>query len=248
MKNNSCFLTKNNINNAKIAMNKEKYYLLPDAYTKNFCEKIIEQIDGFSKTKGSGVEFNYGNTEMRVWSSQKRSPEIEKFFIDANKLMTSVFEKESNATTVLAIRNNALEKDDTVNMKGRWHIDSWRSQQKVFLFLNNTSAESGAFEFIPKTNKTLFRLKKALEPGFFFNYKELLKKNVTRPYQRIDDEKIDALFKHGYKATPVIVTAGTIMLVDPSYLIHRARPCYERQRYALTAYYSTGDGYKDYDV
>ena len=74
------------------------------------------------------------------------------------------------------------------------------------------------------------------------------RKGNLRQYQSIPDNKVMPLFDKGYKAKPVIVKAGTVLLIDTAKLIHRARPCTEGQRYALTAYYRTGEGYHDYDV
>ncbi len=242
----SSFVTPEIIKDVKWAMDRDKYFLIPNAYSESFCEAIRTQMDQIEE--GVGVEFNYGGTEMRAWSSQKRSQKINQFYTDSNKLMSAINNTDCQAGTVLAIKNNALEQSDELNQQGRWHIDSWRSQEKVFLFLNDTTEESGPFEFIPNTHKTCFRMRKALTPGFFFDFQSLLKKNVPRPYQSIDEDRIKALISNGYHTTPVLVKAGTLMVVNPSYLIHRARPCLKGQRYALTAYYGVKQGYKDYNI
>ena len=107
---------------------------------------------------------------------------------------------------------------------------------KIFLFLNDTTEQSGPFEFLPNTNGW-YRLKTALKPGHFFEYPKLLTKGVERPYQSMDEDKIERIIASGYKPTPVIVKQGTVMVVNPSALIHRARPCNEGNRYVLTAYF-----------
>jgi ectoine hydroxylase-related dioxygenase (phytanoyl-CoA dioxygenase family) len=229
------FITNEIVCNTKLAMKKDQYFIIPDAYSEIFCDKIRKQIDSIHE--GSGVELNYDATEMRIWSAQKRSPEINQFFIDSNDLITRVSGRHNQAGFVLAIRNTALKMYNKLNLKNRWHIDSWRSQVKVFLWLSNTTEESGPFEFIPNTHKLSFRLRKACEPGFFFDMKTIFKKNVNRPYQSISDEKIQLLFDQGYKTHPVLVSAGTVMVVNSSYLIHRARPCRRGSRYALTTYF-----------
>jgi len=241
----SSFVTDEVVFNAKSAMKKNQYFIIPKAYSKIYCDKIRRQLDDFNK--GPGVESNYNASEMRVWSAQKRTPEINQFFIDSNDLITRVSGKSSQAGTVLAIRNTALKVYDKLNLKNRWHIDSWRSQLKVFLWLSDTTEESGPLEFIPNTHKLSFRLRKACEPGFFFDMKTIFKKNVNRPYQGISDEKIQLLFDRGYKTHPVLVSAGTVMVVNSSYLIHRARPCLRGSRYALTAYFDVSEDLFDKD-
>lgn len=234
------------IEEAKVAMNKNSYFIIPNAYSKNFCEQIKTDIDKVNS--GLGVEINYGGSETRIWSAQKRFKGVKKFFDDSNKLLSSILNQNHIAGTVLAIKNNPLTEDHQKNSMGRWHIDSWRSQEKVFLFLSDTTKKSGPLEFIPNTHKFLFRMRKALEPGFFFDHFSMLKKRAPRRYASISDNKIEALFENGYKAKPLLVKAGTVLVINSAKLIHRARPCKEGQRHALTAYYSTTEGYHDYDV
>ena len=234
------------IEEAKEAINKNSYFIIPNVYSNEFCEEIKTEMD--KVRSGLGVEVRYGGSETRIWSAQKRFKGVKKFFDDSNKLLSSILNQNHIAGTVLAIKNKPLTKDHQKNSMGRWHIDSWRSQEKVFLFLSDTTEKSGPLEFIPNTHKFLFRLKKALEPGFFFNHFSMLKKGIPRRYASIPDKKIEALFETGYKTKPLLVKAGTVLVINSAKLIHRARPCKEGQRHALTAYYSTAKGYHDYDV
>ena len=234
------------IEEAKEAMNNNSYFIIQNAYSKNFCEQIKTDINKVNS--GLGVEINFGGSETRIWSAQKRFKGAKKFFDDSNKLLSSILNQNNIAGTVLAIKNNPLTEDHQKHSMGRWHIDSWRSQEKVFLFLSDTSEKSGPLEFIPNTHKFLFRWSKALEPGFFFDHFSMLKKGAPRRYSSIPDKKIEALFNNGYKTKPLLFKAGTVLVINSAKLIHRARPCKEGQRHALTAYYSTTEGYHDYDV
>jgi hypothetical protein len=238
--------TKEIIEEAKIAMKKDSYFLIPNVYTKEFCDEIKTEMD--KTTPGLGVEINYGGSETRIWSSQKRFKGVKNFFEDSNQLLSSILNQDNIASTVLAIKNNPLPKGDQKYSMGRWHIDSWRSQEKVFLFLSDTSEKTGPLEFILNTHKSFFRYRKALEPGFFFDHLSMLKKGNVRRYASIPDNKVERLFDKGYSTKPVLVKAGTVLVINPSKLIHRARPCEKGGRYALTAYYSTAKGYHDYDV
>ena len=229
------------------AMKNDCYFIMPNIYSKNFCEKIKNDID--QVTSGPGVEINYGSSETRIWSAQKRFNNVKRFFNESNEFLSSVLNEDMIAGSVLAIKNTPLPEGDQKNIIGRWHADSFTRQEKVFLFLSDTTEESGPLEFIPNTHKTLFRLRKALEPGFFFNHLNIFsKKDNFRQYQSIPDGKIKSLLNKGYKAKPVLVKAGTILLIDTAKLIHRARPCKEGERYALTSYYRAAEGYHDYDV
>ena len=232
---------------ARKAMKKDCFYLIPNAYSQEFCDELKNNIDQISS--GLGVEINYEGTETRIWSAQKRFSAVKRFNDEGDKFISSVLQEQMKSGTVLAIKNTPLPNQDKINVKGRWHADSFNSQEKIFLFLSDTTEESGPLEFIPNTHKTFFRLRKALEPGFFFNHFNMFfKKENMRQYQSIPDTKVDPLFKSGYEAKPVLVKAGTVLLIDTAKLIHRARPCLGGERYALTSYYRAGEGYQDYDI
>ena len=238
--------TAENIAAAKEAMKKHSYFILPNIYSKNFCGEIKLEIDKVNT--GTGVEINYDGSETRIWSAQKRFNAVKRFFDDSNQFLSSVLSKDSVADTVLAIKNNKLSNKNQKNFTGRWHADSFRSQLKVFLFLSDTTEKSGPLQFIPNTNKFFFRFKKLFEPGFFFNHFNILKRGNIRSYTSIPDSKIETLLKRGYKSKSVLVKAGTVLLIDTSKLIHRAKPCLKGERYALTAYYKTRKGYHDYEL
>lgn len=242
----SLFNSKEIAMEAKIAMQKHSYFLIPNAYTQDFCDEIKVEMDNVKA--GLGVEINYGGSETRIWSAQKRFKGAKRFFDDSNQLISSISKQEEVAGTVLAIKNIPLFEKDQKHITGRWHADSWSSQKKVFLFLSDTTEKSGPLEFIPNTHKFIFRLRKTLEPGFFFNYYSIFNKSAPRPYESIADHKIDSLFSEGYESKPVLVKSGTVLVIDSAKLIHRARPCIEGQRYALTAYYSVPKDFRDYNV
>ena len=74
------------------AMKNDSYFLMPNIYSKNFCEKIKSDID--QVTSGLGVEINYGSTETRIWSAQKRFTGVKRFFDDSNQFISSVLKQE----------------------------------------------------------------------------------------------------------------------------------------------------------
>lgn len=232
MRNNK-IATVEHVHDAREALKKNGVYLIDQAYDENYCEKIINFID--SQKEDSNVEINYSGTEKRIWQSHKIYPLIKDFANDSGEFLSSVFGKKFEPSDVLAYKNTALDNSDQNSRKGRWHIDSFRRMYKIFIFLTDTTELSGPFEYLPNTHKTSFRYKMALKQNFFFDFTKLLS-GGKRPYQSISDDKIGKLVEHGYQPTPVIVRAGTVMVVDTS-SIHRARPCIVGNRYALTAYF-----------
>ena len=89
---NSSPYTNEIIAKAKLAMKKDSYFLISDAYSKEFCDEIKAYIDEVSS--GIGVEINYSGTETRIWSAQKRFSGIKRFFDESNKFVSSVIEKK----------------------------------------------------------------------------------------------------------------------------------------------------------
>ena len=46
--------------------------------------------------------------------------------------------------------------------KGRWHLDSFNNQYKVFCFLKDVKNKNGALEVIPRTHRLLFKITNGL--------------------------------------------------------------------------------------
>lgn len=222
-----------NIGKVRKCLKNDSYYIVENAYDEDFCSSVIKFINEYKES--DGTEINYAGTELRIWQAEKKYSLLYKFFEESNVFMSSVLQKKTIASTLLAIRNNTLPKSDDFLKQGRWHIDSFSKQFKVFLFLSDTNELSGPFEFIPRTEKMFFKLNMAIQ-GKYFKFSELLSKN-KRSYQQLNDELIEKLVKIGYNPQPIICKSGTLLIIDTS-AIHRARPCLQGSRYALTTYYA----------
>ena len=202
------------------------YQIFNELYPKDFCESVIDFIDNQKKEKN---EFNYSESEIRIWDSQDKSQLLNSFFQDSVKSYNHIFSKKSTGKTLLAINNNSIRPEDEESRLGRWHTDSLFSQWKVFLFLKDTSNLSGPFEFIPQTSSWQFKINNIMK---YISFSDFLKNK--RAYSCFSDmwvKKISSM----YKPIPVICKAGTVIIVRTD-AIHRARPCYSGSRYALTAY------------
>lgn len=220
-----------NIEEAKKSLQEDGCYLIENAFEKSFCDRVISFIENHKADEKT--EYLYQGTEVRIWDSQRRDPELGSYFDFSNRLVQPFLENGAAPSTLLAIRNHALGSHQRDLALGRWHIDSFREQIKLFLFLNDTRVESGAFEFIPKTHHPIFKWK-MICTGHYFRPRDFI--SGKRAYQRFDESFMEEMFAKGYCPKPVICRAGTLMIVNTS-AIHRARPCYEGSRYALTTYY-----------
>lgn len=219
----------NDINSKRKEFEDKGVILIPNAFDLDFCEKTKSFIDSWSGDK----DLLYNGTETRIWDAQKKDVSLNMFFEICHQTTRALFQKKPDPYTLLAIQNLSLKKEDVNSQMGRWHLDSFCKQVKIFLFLTDTSEESGPFEFIPGSHNPSFKFKNLLS-GKYFSLSDIF--NKTRAYQSLNEGWIEKLSKNGMPSQPVICKAGTAMIVNTS-AIHRARPCKQGPRYALTAYY-----------
>jgi len=226
------FLTLENILGARRALTANGFFTIQDAFPASVCREFIDIIDAHVPDQRTDV--NYSGTELRIWDAQKRHSLLNEFYDQCNVFTAAMTKMDAEAITLLAIRNRALEESDRKSRLGRWHLDSFRRQLKVFLFLTDTTEESGPFEFVPGTHVAQFKLQ-MLARGLYIRPADLLSRKGERAYQRIDESVVEGLSKSGFASVPFLCKAGTALVIDTS-AIHRARPCTAGARYALTTY------------
>lgn len=225
------FVTLKNVQKARSALQENGCLLIEGAYSRRTCDGIISWMD--SNERDETAERNYGGTELRIWDSQKRYDLLAEFCGQCDLFISCLLNADTEAYTLLAIRNRPIDSSDITVQIGRWHIDSFRRQYKIFLFLSDVRESTGPFEFISGTHSPAFKARMAMR-GIYFGPKDLF--SGDRRYSSLDDAWVNRIATDGYSPVPVLCSAGTVMVVDTS-AIHRARPCFEGARYALTAYY-----------
>lgn len=221
-----------NVRGARRALRTDGYFTIEDAYPVNFCRELIHIVD--SLLPDQRTEVNYAGTELRIWDAQKHHALLQDFYDQCNVFTAALTGMDVEADTLLAIRNRALESSDQKSRFGRWHIDSFRRQLKVFLFVTDTTEQSGPFEFVPRTHAAAFKMQ-MLARGVYFRPGDLLSRKGVRAYSRIGESVVEGLSKSGFASMPFLCKAGTALVIDTS-SIHRARPCTAGVRYALTTY------------
>ena len=220
-----------NLDRARLSLQNQGFFLIENAFDESFCQDVVQFIDSYSTS--NDTEINYAGSELRIWDSHQKSALLGHFFQACNQSLPTLLKSQVKPKTLLAIRNKAIDSKASQLQLGRWHLDSFFNQIKIFLFLSNTSEQSGPFEFIPRSHRFPFKLG-MLCKGKYIKPMDLLKRK--RGYAAFEDSFIDHLSNEGYPAKAVLCSAGTLMVVNTS-AIHRARPCLQGSRYALTAYY-----------
>ncbi|MEQ1760392.1 MAG: phytanoyl-CoA dioxygenase family protein [Vicinamibacterales bacterium] len=227
----NAFVTPDNIDRARSALYDSGVLLLPAVFDAEFCQAARVFMDAHQPD--DRTESNYGGSELRIWDAHKRDQLMLAFWSACNGFVSALERKPAEAFTLLAIRNRPIPRDDEKLILGRWHIDSFRRQIKVFAFLTDTTNETGPFEFVPGTHSALFKARRLVN-GDYITPGDVL--TGKRSYARLDDALIDRLGENTAQPVPVLCKAGTVMAIDTS-AIHRARPCTAGERYVLTAYF-----------
>lgn len=224
------FLDLTTVQKARKSLNADGYFIIEGGYPRDYCQSICRFIDAYPQN--AAQEVNYAATELRIWDAQEKSSAVKDFYQDCNVFMSCLRKADCEAFTLLAIRNRHLDQQDALLVQDRWHIDSFRKQLKIFLFLTDTTEASGPFEFLPGTHRFTFKRRML---RVYFKLSDLMSAK-RRSYAKLQDRVAENLGEQGYLPLPVICQAGTVLIVNTS-AIHRARPCYQGSRYALTAYY-----------
>lgn len=185
----------------------------------NFSENIPKYID---------TEYNYGRSELRLWNSQLYIPEIIPIYKKL-KVLNKIFFEDSSDFCIMTIINKTCQKKFHDK---RWHVDSFRKQNKFFLNLTDVKEKDGPFEFIPgtQTYNKRFRIsaKNIIKHRPYFGINKFkLKSN----YQEIHQDVIDKE-KHIER---FICNSGDILIADVR-MLHRDSPCLNGLRISLHCY------------
>lgn len=215
------------------ALAEDGYYMLEDRLETGALEEIKAQMDQICATRDD-LEVNYGGSEHRLWHAQRHLPAAEAFRVFSDSVIPRVDPKMKPAHTVLAIRNKPLTQQTSALLKGRWHLDSFNKQLKIFVFMRDVSEDDGPFELIPRTHRMPVKIRHALQAQYF-RLSDYIKRTGKRGYHKIDEGFIDYVERR-YPSQLFTVPAGSILVADTS-AIHRAHPVNGGERYAFTSYH-----------
>lgn len=208
-------------------------YFFGNRISTNDCSYLRGRMDELAE--GDDVEVNYGGSEHRIWQAHKKDAAFAEFEKLSNSIIPKLYDRPSPAHNVLAIRNHTVP-PTAERMTTRWHLDSFRKQLKLFAFLTDVTEKDGPLEVIPYTHNISFKLRASIPMGYY-RLRDMHKYlQGRRSWQSIHDDKVTNLARKGFETKKITVPAGTLMLIDTSAL-HRASPCLDGERYAVTVYH-----------
>lgn len=216
------------------------FILIEDALPADYCEAIVGFIDAHLDENNGEHESGQVGTMQRIWSAEKYSIVVQDYKEKCSRILSSLFGQSLQPQRILAMRDMAIpfktQEEFDRFAKGRWHIDSWNDQYKIFLFLKDVGPDNGPFEFIPGTNGAFKKKLAFTRPWWFFNPFTHFT-STKRPYQSISDERVQSIIDCGLPSLPLLAKQGTLLIVNPSALIHRASPIKTGSRYLAVAYF-----------
>lgn len=206
------------------------YVVIKNFLNKNDCKKIIKDIDSYFR-KSNIYWIDKEKSDKRIFGSENISKLIQNF--NKNKQLKAVGSNYvgvalENAFT-MANRIKYYKKNK--GSGGGWHKDSFTTQYKTILYLNDVSSKNGPFELIVNSQKKNDVVKNTYNFNLF--------------QTRFSNKEINNFFSKKNKIKTLDGKAGTLIIVDSS-MIHRGKPLNKGYRYALTNYYYPYYNYEKY--
>jgi hypothetical protein len=226
---------------ARLQELKDKGFLLiEDALPAGYCNAIAAFIDSYLDEQQGEHESGHVGSMQRIWAAEKYSTIVQDYKDKCSRIVSTLFGKPLQPQKILAMRDKVIpfktQEEHDRFAKGRWHYDSWTDQYKIFLFLKEVGPDNGPFEFIPGTNGAFKKKLVLTRPWWLFNPFTHFT-STKRPYQSIADERVQSIIDRGHSSFPFVAKQGTMLIVNPSALIHRAAPIKASSRYLSVAYF-----------
>jgi len=217
-------------------LEKHGIVVIPNYLNKSICQKLIKQIDLFSKTKKVIIEKDEGvGGDLRVFQFEDYSNEALNFSEDNFiKNIVSKYTNQKLETHYVLAGKVTYDRSIKTNSGGDWHRDADVTQMKAMLYLSNVKDENGPFCFIKNSKKIDFQRRDKTYP-FLSKILFKIKRLPTTP-PRYDNEiikKVPGIEEMILKVTGDI---GTLVIFDGSY-IHRGDVIRNGKRYSITNYY-----------
>ena len=210
--------------------------VISNYFDKKTCNKLIDQIEEFSKTKKVLSQTDEGlGGDLRIFDFEKFS-KVAMDFSDDNSLrkIVSTYSNSNLKTKTVLAGKVTYKKSLNTNSGGDWHRDGEEKQLKAMVYLSDVKEENGPFCFIKESKNIEFKRRDGNYSFFqtlFFFFKGL----PLKP-PRYKNEFIIKNPNIKNKIYKVTATAGTLIIFDGNY-IHRGDVITSGLRYSLTNYY-----------
>jgi phytanoyl-CoA dioxygenase PhyH len=205
------------------ALRQRGILVVPGFYSRAQCARAIAE---FQRLEQAYPEHVHRRSDRRLFAANRASRVMAEF---ADQREIVALAREFYARPAVSCITLAAHLPFSENNGGSgegWHRDSHRPQFKSILYLTDVSEETGPFQLVPGSHRTVDML---IDTAF-----ERLEPRRTR----LTDEQVASIVRRRYARGIDTLTgeAGTLILVNTS-AIHRGKPIERGERYALTNYY-----------
>lgn len=209
-------------------LREQGYCIVSDFLDAQMCKKLRDEIDnGLEKyTVQTQILFKEGmGGDRRLFRFENISETAKNFATQPDiRNLASTYMRNAQTCHFVLAGKLAFNPERVTNSGGGWHQDSTRRQFKSIVYLSDVEEQNGPFQIIEGDRQAYKSLKRR---GF-------LKKS------RFPQEEVQALLSKGqHRIRSVVAPAGTLILVDTSY-IHTGKQIEQGERYSPTSYFFKG--------
>lgn len=216
---------------------KNGYVCVENYISKEICEKIKIIIDEYIHKNPEMTWSDKLGSDVRIHGAENISQEMKNMVINKINFTKKIGQQYSrrNIDLYMMMANRITFKQSNLGSGQGWHKDSYSTQFKSILYLNDVDENNGPFQIIKNSTSNIFMLK------LFYNLKKKF------PSTRFSELEIKKITKN-YQISEITGKAGTLILVDTSYL-HRGKPLSKKNacRYALTNYFFPKIDFKNHE-
>lgn len=205
------------------SLNTQGYHVISGFIGNKECENLRSVYDTLSEDKSTKVWSDEQGADKRIYGIDNIASEFKALFEKPFLRDLIKYYISTNAATMV-LCNKITAMDKNLGSGGGWHRDSInRRQLKFIVYLTNSDAETGCFEYCLGSQNISNKR----------TVNKLLKKNVSE--YRYSDRDIEKLKEKNIQFKNLEGKAGDLIIVDASG-IHRGRPIEKDERYACTNY------------
>ena len=206
-------------------LKKKGYAVIENFYSKEQCDKIVNEIELFCTTRSSEIT-NFKEFDNRIYGFNYASKNVELFL--NNKKLIRILQTYSGKklTYSFTLGQKTIYKENNPGSGLGWHLDhSIIKYPKALLYLIDVDKKNGPFQYIEATNRFSNKIQIRLKNNLDFNQGKFS-----------DDEINNILKKNNFNLKTFSLKAGSLILFDGNG-IHRGAPIVKNLRYSLTNYY-----------
>jgi len=208
-------------------LKKKGIFIIKGFYDPDRCVLIKKEIERIHQEYEEKVQLVSNGSDKRLFGGDRVSQIMNQFFM--NELITKIRNEYYQTSNIVGCTLAAHIKatKDNIGSGNGWHRDSvFGKQLKAILYVTDVRENNGPFQYLTAThgNKPALDNIRKLGMGYHQN--------------RLEQEDIDNVLSSSsqYRLLTITGNKGDLVLVDTTG-IHRGKPLFEGERYALTNYY-----------